>query len=275
MLTENYKYHYYFSGIPNKPLIIFLHGFMGNSYEFEEVIKLLKNEFYCLVIDLPGHGETQILGGDECYQMANTALSLINLLDDLKIPKGLLVGYSMGGRLALYLALHFHHRFTKVVLESASPGLPTEVERLERIKSDEKIARKLDRIIEKSDWIAFLSHWYSQPIFGNIKNHPQFQHLIKIRLQNNPYELAKSLRFMGIGCQPYLWQKLKDNTIPLLLLTGEYDEKFIEINTKMAHICKSCRLKVIRNAGHNIHFENTIAFVENIRQFFLEVEPMS
>ncbi|MDM9385607.1 2-succinyl-6-hydroxy-2,4-cyclohexadiene-1-carboxylate synthase [Chlorogloeopsis sp. ULAP01] len=269
MILANYKYHYYLRSISNRPLIIFLHGFMGNCHEFEEAIQLLESEFNCLVIDLPGHGQTQILGGDECYKMANTALSLINLLDYLRIPKGLLVSYSMGGRLALYLALHFPHRFTKVVLESASPGLPTELERLERVQKDEQIARKLDRIVEKSDWISFLSNWYSQPIFGNIKNHVQFQKLIEIRLQNNPKELAKSLRMMGIGFQPSLWEKLQDNTIPLLLLAGEYDEKFVDINTQMANICKLSQLKVIRDAGHNIHFENTMAFVENIRQFLL------
>ncbi|MFQ4141243.1 2-succinyl-6-hydroxy-2,4-cyclohexadiene-1-carboxylate synthase [Chlorogloeopsis sp. ULAP02] len=274
MILANYKYHYYLRGIPNRPLIIFLHGFMGNCHEFEEAIQLLERDFNCLVIDLPGHGQTQILGSDECYQMTNTALSLINLLDYLKISKGLLVGYSMGGRLALYLALHFHHRFTKVVLESASPGLPTEVKRLERVKHDEQIARKLNRIVEESDWISFLSTWYSQSIFGNIKNHPQFQQLIEIRLKNNPKELAKSLRMMGTGFQPSLWEKLQDNTIPLLLLAGEYDEKFIDINTEMVNICKLSQLKVIRNAGHNIHFENTVAFVENIRQFFLEAKSM-
>ena len=96
---------------------------MGNSHEFDEAIQLLSDKFYCLTVDLPGHGKTQVLGGDEYYKMANTAHALINLLDELKIIKCFLVGYSMGGRLALYLTLHFPQRFPKVVLESASPGL--------------------------------------------------------------------------------------------------------------------------------------------------------
>ncbi|MBD2242621.1 2-succinyl-6-hydroxy-2,4-cyclohexadiene-1-carboxylate synthase [Nostoc sp. FACHB-888] len=267
MIGENYQFYYSLIGNPDKPPILFLHGFMGNIDEFNEAIKLLSDEFYYLILDLPGHGKTKVLGGDEYYTMANTADALINLLDQLKIAKCFLIGYSMGGRLALYLTLHFPERFHKVVLESASPGLTTELERLERIKLDTQIGRKLTRSLGKSDFVTFLSNWYNQPIFGSIKNHPEYDRMIKSRLQNNPQELDKSLRFMGIGCQPSLWEKLQINKIPLLLLVGEYDKKFISINTEMAQICKFAQLKIISNAGHNIHFENTLAFVENIKDF--------
>ncbi len=270
MTIANYAFYYSFSGNANKSLLLFIHGFMGNYHEFDEAIKLLEKDFYCLTIDLPGHGNTKVLGADNCYSMTQTAQALINLLDNLQITKCFLVGYSMGGRLGLYLTLNFPHRFSNVVLESASPGLPTVAEQQDRAKRDGQIAKKLERCIEQSDFIAFLSNWYSQPIFGNIKNHPRFQNLIEIRLQNNPTELAKSLRFMGTGCQPSLWEKLKYNINPLLLLAGEYDKKFVDINEKMANICQFCELRVISNAGHNIHFENTKVFVENISNFFNE-----
>ncbi|MBD2528116.1 2-succinyl-6-hydroxy-2,4-cyclohexadiene-1-carboxylate synthase [Nostoc flagelliforme FACHB-838] len=267
MILKNYQFHYSLIGTLDKPLILFLHGFMGNIDEFDEAIKLLFDKFSYLTIDLPGHGKTQVLGGNDCYTMVNTAHALINLLDELKIAECFLVGYSMGGRLALYLTLHFPERFLKVVLESASPGLPTEVERLERIKIDTQIGRKLTRSIKKSDFATFLSNWYNQPIFGYIKNYPEYDRMVESRLQNNPEELDKSLRFMGTGCQPSLWEELPDNKIPLLLLAGEYDEKFISINTEMAKLCKFAQLKIISNAGHNIHFENTLAFVENVKDF--------
>ncbi|MBW4503947.1 MAG: 2-succinyl-6-hydroxy-2,4-cyclohexadiene-1-carboxylate synthase [Scytonema hyalinum WJT4-NPBG1] len=272
MTLANYQFHYYFSGNPDKRLILFLHGFMGNSHEFDQAISLLSHEFYCLTVDLPGHGETKVLGGDECYTMPNTAHAIINLLDDLKITKCFLVGYSMGGRLALYLTLHFPERFSKVILESASPGLSTEAERVERVKRDEQIARKLERSVNKNDFAVFLSNWYTQPIFGSIKNHSQFQHLIEVRLQNNPIELAKSLRLMGTGYQPSLWEKLKENTNPLLLLVGEDDEKFIDINQKIAKTWK-CQLKIVSYSGHNIHFVNTMVFVKSVREFLIEAEP--
>ena len=267
-MTLKYKFNYYLKFNINKPLIIILHGFMGNVNEFDEAIKVLNEDFSYLTLDLPGHGKTQVLGSDEYYKIQPTAQAIINLLDELKIDKCYLIGYSMGGRLALYLTLHFPERFIKVVLESASPGLATEAERLERVRRDAQIARKLSRSIIQTDFAAFLSNWYNQPIFGHIKNHPEYDHMIESRLQNNPHGLDKSLRFMGTGYQPSLWEKLQENKIPLLLLVGEYDKKFISINTKMAQVCKFILLKIISNAGHNIHFENTLAFVENIKDFF-------
>ncbi|MEH2436566.1 MAG: 2-succinyl-6-hydroxy-2,4-cyclohexadiene-1-carboxylate synthase [Nostoc sp.] len=267
-MNLRYKFNYCLNVNINKPLIILLHGFMGNINEFDEAIKMLSEDFSHLTLDLPGHGKTQILGSDEYYTIQPTAQAIINLLDELKIDKCYLIGYSMGGRLALYLTLHFPERFIKVVLESASPGLATEAERLERVRRDAQIARKLSRSIIQTDFAAFLSNWYNQPIFGYIKNHPKYDRMIESRLQNNPHELDKSLRFMGTGCQPSFWEKLQENKIPLLLLVGEYDKKFISINTEIAQICEFSQLKIISNAGHNIHFENTSAFIENIKDFF-------
>ncbi|MGF2034736.1 MAG: 2-succinyl-6-hydroxy-2,4-cyclohexadiene-1-carboxylate synthase [Nostoc sp. CmiVER01] len=268
MTLKKYKFNYYLNVNINKPLILLLHGFMGNFNEFDEAIKVLAEHFSYLTLDLPGHGKTQVLGSDEYYTIQPTAQVIINLLDELKIDKCYLIGYSMGGRLALYLTLHFPERFIKVVLESASPGLATEAERLERVRRDTQIAIKLSRSIIQTDFAAFLSNWYNQPIFGYIKNHPEYNRMIESRLQNDPHELDKSLRFMGTGCQPSLWEKLQENKIPLLLLVGEYDKKFISINTEMVQICEFAQLKIISNAGHNIHFENTLTFVENIKDFF-------
>jgi 2-succinyl-6-hydroxy-2,4-cyclohexadiene-1-carboxylate synthase len=237
---------------------------MGDSNEFNEVIALLSAQFCCLTVDLPGHGKTRVLGGDECYTMSNTAQALINLLEQLNVKECFLVGYSMGGRLALYLNLHFPQCFSKVVIESASPGLKTQGDRVERTQRDIELAQEL----EKSDFFCFLSNWYEQPLFASLKKHPQFKSLIASRLQNNPLELAKSLRNMSTGCQPYLWEELKKNRNPLLLLVGEYDAKFIAINSEMARLCKSAKLEIVNNCGHNIHFENPKIFVENV-QFFL------
>lgn len=271
MTLKQYKINYCLNINGNKPIIIFLHGFMGNIHEFDEAIKLLAEDFSYLILDLPGHGKTEVLGGDEYYTMESTAQAIINLLDEFKIDKCYLIGYSMGGRLALYLTINFPERFIKVVLESASPGLATEAERLERVRRDTQIAKKLSTSIIKADFAAFLANWYNQAIFGYIKNHPEYNRMIESRLQNNPQQLDKSLRFMGAGCQPSLWEKLQDNKVHILLLAGEYDQKFIFINTEMAKLCEFIQLKIIKNVGHNIHFENTLAFVQNIKYFLSTV----
>ena len=92
--------------------------------------------------------------------------------------------------------------------------------------------------------------------------------MIKNRLQNNLVELAKSLRLMGTGVQPSLWNHLQQNQIPLLLIVGEKDCKFIDLNKRMVEVNQFCELKIIKNAAHNIHLENTAAFLENIQVFF-------
>lgn len=261
---ENYQFHYSFKGSRDNPPILLLHGFMGSSDDFKNAMALLADQFYCIAVDLPGHGKTKVLGGDECYTMPNTAQALIYLLDKLKIKKCFLVGYSMGGRLALYLTLHFPERFEKVVLESASPGLKTTQEQLSRIEYDSKLAREL----EESDFYAFLVAWYNQAIFKNLKQHPNFENLIKSRVGNNPLELAKSLRYMGTGSQLSLWQKIEYNEIPLLLLVGEKDDKFKAINAEMACICNVAYIKIIKDCDHNIHFEKMDLWVSSVRKFY-------
>jgi 2-succinyl-6-hydroxy-2,4-cyclohexadiene-1-carboxylate synthase len=103
------------------------------------------------------------------------AKGIIHLLEELKIEKCFLVGYSMGGRLALYLSLYLPGKFIKVILESASPGLATNIERLPIIRSDSQMARKLTIISEKSDFLSFLNNWYYQPIFSKIKIIPNIK----------------------------------------------------------------------------------------------------
>ncbi len=259
----NFQFHYCFSGDIDKPLILFLHGFMGDSHEFNQVISLLSDQFCCLTLDLPGHGKTRVLGGEECYTMSTTAHALINLLQQLNVKNCFLLGYSMGGRLALYLNLYFPQHFSKVVLESASPGLKNQWDQVERRQQDFELSRKL----EKTDFSRFLSNWYNQPLFVSLKNHPDFESLIANRLQNNPLELAKSLRNLSTGCQPSLWEKLKENQNPMLLLVGEDDAKFIAINSEMARLCNSAKLEIVSHCGHNIHFENPKRFVESVKTF--------
>ena len=265
MTFDCFQFHYSFRGNKAQPLILFLHGFMGNSNEFDAVISWLSDQFCCLTVDLPGHGKTKVLGGEECYSMSNTAHALMNWLDWLNIETCFLVGYSMGGRLALYLSLYFPHRFSKIVLESASPGLKLQRDRLERRQGDFELAKQL----EKSDFSMFLENWYAQPLFASLKKHPEFKKMIDHRLKNNPVQLAKSLRNLSTGCQPCLWEKIKENQNPLLLLVGENDTKFVAINSEMARLCPFATLEVVSHCGHNIHFEHPKTFVEKVKSFFI------
>lgn len=245
--------------------MLFLHGFLGSCHDFDEAIVFLSKNFYCLSVDLPGHGKTQVLGGKEYYTIPKIAEGLIDLLNELKIHQCLLVGYSMGGRIALYLTLHFSDRFCQVILESTSPGLKTEIERQERLKKDEQLAQELETI----NLDLFLEKWYDQPLFKSFNNHPNFQKVLAKRLNNNPLELAKSIRYCSLGLQASLWEKLKTNNIPVVLLVGELDQKFVAINQQMASLSPSITLEIIPNCGHNIHVENINKFVQIIGEWFI------
>ncbi len=247
-------------GNRNNPVVLFLHGFLGSCREFDAIVPHLLDRFCCLRVDLPGHGQTQVCA--ETYTMPNTAALIIHLLDYLKISQCHLIGYSMGGRLALYLALQFPDRCLKTVLESASPGLRTEAERLARKQHDATLADRLEH-----DFPTFLTAWYEQPLFRSLRQHPDFEQIFRQRCNNRPSDLARSLRYLGTGEQPNLWNRLKSHQNPLLLLVGEHDRKFVSINQEMAHLCKAAQLKIIPTTGHTIHAEAPQTFALQIRRF--------
>ena len=263
LTVEGYNFNYRTIGDEHNFPLFFLHGFLGDCNDFQETISLLSDKFYCLAVDLPGHGKTQVYGGEDYYTMEKTAQGLISFLQALNIEQCALVGYSMGGRLALYLTLHFPQYFSKVILESTSCGLKTQAERDQRIEHDFKLSQKL----ETETFLLFLTRWYEQSLFVSLKKHPDFERMLERRLESNPIELAKSLRNLSTGCQPSLWVKIQENKIPLLLLVGERDSKFISINAEMESLCDVAQLEIVSNCGHNIHVEDVRYFVEKARIF--------
>ena len=248
----------------NQPILLMLHGFMGSHLDFQECVSLLSQRFCCLTVDLPGHGNSQVQENENIYTIQGTAIAIINLLNSLKISTCNLLGYSMGGRLALYLKIHYPRRFDRVILESASPGLKTEMERKQRLKVDLNRAKRLER----DDFNHFLTDWYNQPLFDTLKHHPKFNQIFNDRLKNNPLNLAKSLRNLGTGRQPALWENLPSTQSPLLLMVGEKDHKFVKINQKMAQRSPTATLEIIPNCGHNIHLEKPEDWLKTVQSFY-------
>lgn len=250
--TFPYHFHATIAGPSDRPTLVLLHGFMGNGENFREAIATLGDRFRTIAVDLPGHGQTRVFGGRRHYTIAETARGLVSWLDRLHIQRCFLYGYSMGGRLALYLAVDYPDRFPKVVLESASPGLKTAAERSRRRQRDRALAAQLETV----ELSSFLTDWYRQPLFASLRSHPDFPRLLAARSRNSPAELATCLRYMGTGNQPSLWPHLADCGASLLLLVGECDDKFVAINREMARSCPVARLAIVPNAGHTVHFEN-------------------
>jgi 2-succinyl-6-hydroxy-2,4-cyclohexadiene-1-carboxylate synthase len=239
------------------PSLLLLHGFMGSGADFRPAISTLAQYFHCICVDLPGHGQTLI----DDHDFVSTAEQILAIAPD----NCHLCGYSLGGRLALYLALHYPDRWRKVILESASFGLPTAQMRQERQRQDSAIARKLRQ--PDLDLAAFVYNWYQQPVFTGIEDHPNFSELIVSRSNNNPLALARSLETIGLGQQPYLGKLLATNKIPLLLLVGEQDPKFVEIGHQINQSCPQSEIVIVPNCSHNIHFQQLELWLKAVLEF--------
>lgn len=263
---ENHLLYYTVNGDPSNPPLLLLHGFLGSHADFVALLPALSKHFYCITPDLPGHGQTLTKPG--CYTFPATAQLLLNLLDHLEIFQTHLLGYSMGGRLALYLTCHFSERLIRVVLESSSPGLKTAQERKERVKKDEAIAHQL-AIIPLPN---FLDQWYSNPLFTSLKKFPdRYSAMLQRRQNNNPLELSNALRGFSTGQQLSLWPKLHSIDTPLLLMVGTLDHKFVTLNRDMLAYCQSGRRNqatlITCQCGHNIHLEEPDDYWQIITDF--------
>ncbi len=253
--------HYKRTGDPSSPTIIFIHGFMGDHRDWEPIANALSDTYDCVAVDLPGHGQS--IGHP--YDFASAATSLIDVADDVHADSFSVVGYSLGGRLALYFATLFAMRIDGLVLESASPGLRTEAERAARRKHDEALACHL----ESQPLGQFIDAWYAQPMFATMHNHEdRFAALRERRLEQDPKELADNLIAMGTGAQPPVWDDLPDHHIPTLLIVGEHDAKFRGIANQMAALSSAMRVETVPGAGHNVHFENPERYTACARDFF-------
>src|ERR687894_1308160 len=196
--------HHVAAGDAGHRAVAFLHGFMGSSADWREAMKELEGRHRCLAVDLPGHGGSTGLPPG-AYTIGGAARSLLGTLDDLGVERPVISGYSMGGRLALYLALRHPDRCAGLFLESASPGLEDAGERASRRRADEVKAARL----EGGDLRGFLRDWYRQPLFASLaRDGDLFRRTIEDKTRNDPGELAKSLRGMGTGSQPPLWGEL-------------------------------------------------------------------
>lgn len=261
-----HRFNFQHTGPEDAPAVIFLHGFMGDGGDWSEITEILSASFRCIALDLPGHGRTKSPGGEEAFRMEAVAGSILSFCRSRHLETPHVVGYSMGGRLALFLAARFARFFGRFVLESASPGLASESERRARRERDAALAHRL----ETGDYARFLSDWYDQPLFATMRNYPErFQHLLSSRAGRDPSGYAASLRMMGTGAQPSLWDDL-DHLSRCRLIVGEKDAKFRQIAGDMQARNPSVTVSVVENAGHNVHWEKPEQYARLVRDFLAE-----
>ena len=147
------------------PTVVLLHGFTGTSSTWDEVSALLEGKFKVVAVDLTGHGKTSIPSDSSRYSMAEQIDDLEALFAEMNLIKFTLIGYSMGGRIALAYTNKYPERVTSLLLESASPGLKTEHERIERKAADALLAKR----ILAEGISAFVDFWSEIPLFASQK----------------------------------------------------------------------------------------------------------
>jgi 2-succinyl-6-hydroxy-2,4-cyclohexadiene-1-carboxylate synthase len=253
----------------NRPgTLVLLHGFTGSAANWEHLFDTLALPYMRMIaIDMLGHGQSSAPESPARYTIQQCEADILAVLAELGVVPGeaILLGYSMGGRIALYTA--FSHFFRALILESASPGLADPSEREQRHHNDETLATS----IERDGVEAFVEHWEQLPLFASQSNLPitTRQMLHRQRLANQAQGLANSLRGVGIGAQPSLHKQLSTLTIPVLLLAGELDTKFCAIARQMEQQLPSATLHIVPGAGHTIHLEQPELFARLVKQFCL------
>lgn len=233
------------------PLVL-VHGFTQNADCWGPLLDDLGRDRPVVAVDLPGHGGS----GAEMADLWRTA--------DLVAEAGGAadyLGYSLGGRVCLHLALAHPGLVRRLVLVGATPGLPDADARAERRRADEALAeRLLDQPLAR-----FLDEWLAQPLFRTL---PPDGAGRSARLRNTPAGLASSLRSSGTGTQDPLWDRLPELTMPILLLAGALDERFAATAAAMARaVGPNAHLALVPGAGHACHLERPGHVARVVRSF--------
>lgn len=244
---------------PHHNTLVALHGFTGSAAAWGEHLDAFANAgLRVIALDMLGHGQSDAPGNPERYGIEHCKEDILAALQELGVKQGeaTLLGYSMGGRIALYTA--FSGFFRALILESASPGLADPRERASRRASDTRLAER----IEREGIAAFVDYWEQLPLFASQHALPLEQRMAlrTQRLANNGRGLANSLRGVGTGAQPALHAWLPQLNVPTLLIAGELDNKFCASAREMASVLPRAQLRIVANVGHTVHLESPRAF---------------
>lgn len=242
------------------PLVL-LHGFLGCPEDWDEVVARLSADRRPLCPALPGHGPNVGLT-DEFYTFEGSVVWAATELDGSKPCD--LVGYSMGGRIALGVAAAFQKRIRRLVLVSASAGLEARDERERRLALDRKRAERL----RTQPLETFLRDWYGQPLFASLaEEEGRLERLIARRSRQRGRELARMAEGVSPGVHSGLWDVLGDLSFPVLAVAGERDPKYVAVAERMAHLCPRGRAVIVPDAGHGLHVEAPAALARTLDAF--------
>lgn len=251
------RWHLHRSGPAAGPPVLFLHGFLGSGADFADTATALGVRG--IAPDLPGHGATRATRLTD-HGLEACARALLALIEAEALRRPHVVGYSMGGRLALTLAATARTALGQVVIVSATPGLADAAERAARRADDRRLAA---RVVTRP-MADVLADWYAQPLFATLDPAaPAVRAMHARRAAQNPWGLARSLRAMGTGSMRPLWDVLPQ-AAPFAVIAGACDAKFAAIAGRMA-ATPGVQARLVEGAGHAPHLEQPARFVQTLR----------
>lgn len=237
------------------PRLTLVHGFTQTGRSWAPVVPALAAHFDVATPDLPGHGSLahRPAGVDEAARSVGEAGG-----------RGAYVGYSMGGRVALHLALSRPDLVERLVLVSTSAGIEDDEERAARRAADEELAAAL----EAGGLDAFLERWLAQPLFAGLTGEAAG---VEARRENTAQGLAGALRLLGAGVQEPLWRRLHELRMPVLVVAGDQDDAYCHLAVQLGGwIGEAASLALVPGAGHACHLERPEAFAALVLAFLEE-----
>jgi 2-succinyl-6-hydroxy-2,4-cyclohexadiene-1-carboxylate synthase len=247
------------------PPLVLLHGFTGSACSWWPVIDDLSARYRTIAIDLIGHGQSVAPASASRYTFDRALDDLCRVAVALDIGGATWLGYSLGGRVALGLAVAYPDLVSALVLESATPGIAGATEQERRRSDDDELAAR----IERDGVAAFVARWERLPMWESQEALPAGVLACErgIRLANSARGLANSLRGMGQGAQPSLWDRLPHLQCPTLIIAGERDAKFARIAGEMHDALPDARVAIAPGTGHNVHLEAPAWYGERVTRF--------
>lgn len=237
-----------------EPSVAFVHGFTQTRESWRPIATRFSATKRVMLIDLPGHGSST----DNADDLPHAG----RLLADL-CPTDVVVGYSMGARVALHAAIQPGSAFRGLVLIGAHPGIESNAERDARRIRDNDLATRLEDVGLE----IFIEEWLDQPMFESIRHLDHAD-----RLTNSVHGLAHSLRHLGTGTQRVLNDRLPDISCQVLLIAGQRDVKFRQLAERMAARITNSRIVTISEAGHACHLEQPDATFDAIKDWIDSLE---
>ena len=232
--------------------LVFIHGFTQTRHTWQDVAKNLSSQFEVVLVDAPNHGDSS----DISLNLETGANAIVEVGQSATY-----VGYSMGARLCLTAALAHPQQVKRLVLISGTAGIEDKDERLARMVSDEELAMR----IEQNGVTNFIDSWLALPIFSGLTT---LNNQREIRLCNTATALASSLRLCGAGKQQPTWSRLKELTMPVLIVAGENDKKFVELALRLTTVIgDNAKLQIIEKSGHTPHLEQPQRFLDVVNEF--------